>query len=84
MLLDVPNPHFRPAEMQFYTSLCSLMVQIPAMFFLLDSPLTFFSSSNSALSQEYLWCCVLNGVFFHFQTISAYVLMDFISPVTHR
>ena len=28
-------------------------------------------------------CLVLNGVFFHFQTISAYVLMDYISPVTH-
>jgi solute carrier family 35 protein E2 len=68
--------------MQFYTSLTSLLVQIPAMFFLLGSPLTFMSSSN--MSAEYLWCCVLNGIFFHFQTMSAYVLMDFISPVTHR
>jgi solute carrier family 35 protein E2 len=27
---------------------------------------------------------MVNGAFFHFQTISAYVLMDYISPVTHR
>merc|ERR1712002_740788 len=26
---------------------------------------------------------LINGIFFHFQTITAYVLMDFISPVTH-
>jgi solute carrier family 35 protein E2 len=26
---------------------------------------------------------LLNGFFFHCQTISAYYLMDFISPVTH-
>ena len=69
--------------MQFYSSLFSLGVQLPSMLFLLDDPVTFFTSSSS-LSKEYLWCCVLNGVFFHFQTMSAYVLMDFISPVTHR
>ena len=69
--------------MQFYTSLFSLIVQLPSMLFLIDDPVAFFTSSNS-LSKEYLWCCVLNGIFFHFQTISAYVLMDFISPVTHR
>ena len=27
---------------------------------------------------------IFNGICFHFQTITAYVLMDFISPVTHR
>ena len=69
--------------MQFYTSLFSLGVQIPSMLFLIDDPVAFFTSSSS-LSREYLWCCVLNGIFFHFQTISAYVLMDYISPVTHR
>jgi len=26
---------------------------------------------------------ILNGIFFHFQTLSAYALMDAISPVTH-
>ena len=49
------------------------------MFLLVD-----FSALRSSFSEAYLWCCLLNGVFFHFQTISAYVLMDFISPVTHR
>lgn len=82
MLISGDAFKYSPAEMQFYTSLFSLGVQLPSMLFLLDDPVTFFTSSNS-LSKEYLWCCVLNGVFFHFQTMSAYVLMDFISPVTH-
>ena len=30
-----------------------------------------------------LFYLLLNGFFFHCQTISAYYLMDFISPVTH-
>jgi solute carrier family 35 protein E2 len=30
-----------------------------------------------------LFFLLLNGFFFHCQTISAYFLMDFISPVTH-
>ena len=32
-----------------------------------------------------MWVLYLsNGVFFHFQTISAWALIDYISPVTHR
>ena len=27
---------------------------------------------------------VLNGILYHFQTMMAWVLMEFISPVTHR
>lgn len=82
MLISGDAFKYSPAEMQFYTSLFSLGVQIPSMLFLIDDPVAFFTSSSS-LSREYLWCCVLNGIFFHFQTISAYVLMDYISPVTH-
>ena len=68
---------YSPAELQFYTSIASLVVTVPTSFLLMDwdkvaaTDLTMFS------------CLVLNGVFFHFQTISAYVLMDYISPVTH-
>uniref|UniRef100_A0A6M2DZY0 Putative solute carrier family 35 member e2-like agrilus planipennis n=1 Tax=Xenopsylla cheopis TaxID=163159 RepID=A0A6M2DZY0_XENCH len=35
--------------------------------------------SNGGLVMMYL----INGAFFHFQSITAYVLMDYISPVTH-
>ena len=43
-------------------------------------PLSVLLSTSMALAG----CLLMNGVFFHGQTISAYYLMDYISPVTHR
>merc|ERR1719158_1394749 len=40
---------------------------------------TAISSIDSNLATSY----IMNGLFFHGQTLSAYYLMDFISPVTH-
>ena len=34
-------------------------------------------------SMQLFLCYSLNGIFFHCQTIAAYYLMDYISPVTH-
>jgi solute carrier family 35 protein E2 len=69
----------RPAELQFYTSIASMIVQIPASIFLVDISEVQKSTDTSLFS-----AFILNGVFFHFQSITAYVLMDYISPVTHR
>lgn len=70
---------FRPAELQFYTSLASIVVQIPVSVLLVDLP-----TLEHSLSFKLFAAFLLNGVFFHFQSITAYVLMDYISPVTHR
>ena len=51
---------------------------MPTLVYLID-----FRQFWQNFTEVYFWCCVLNGIFFHFQTISAYVLMDYISPVTH-
>ena len=69
----------RPAELQFYTSIASIVVQIPACFFMMD-----LEKVHRTLDMTLLTVLVLNGTFFHFQSITAYVLMDYISPVTHR
>lgn len=69
----------RPAELQFYTSLASIVVQIPVSILLVDLP-----TLEHSLSFKLFAAFLLNGVFFHFQSITAYVLMDYISPVTHR
>lgn len=69
-----------PAELQFYTSLASIIVQIPATLILVDVWDINFIVNNRQLVILF----ILNGVFFHFQSITAYVLMDYISPVTHR
>lgn len=62
-----------PAQLQFYTSLASMIIQIPTAWILVEN-----------LDFHLFPWFVLNGVFFHFQSITAYVLMDYISPVTHR
>lgn len=69
----------RPAELQFYTSMASVVVQIPASVLLVD--LTDIAGTTTPYQ---LMLYILNGIFFHFQSITAYVLMDYISPVTHR
>ena len=69
----------RPAELQFYTSLASVVVQIPATFFLVD-----INKFVHSTDYESYVAFVMNGIFFHFQSITAYVLMDYINPVTHR
>lgn len=78
-MFPIDNMNSRPAEIQFYTSLTSLLVQLPTLFFMAD-----FEKNHDSFTSQYFLACVFNGIFFHFQTISAYVLMDFISPVTHR
>jgi solute carrier family 35 protein E2 len=69
----------RPAELQFYTSIASVVVQIPASLFLVD-----IDGVQKTTDSVLFLAFVLNGIFFHFQSITAYVLMDYISPVTHR
>lgn len=78
MLISGDKFKYTPAELQFYTSIASVIVQIPASLFLVDIS-GVQKSTDSALFSAF----ILNGIFFHFQSITAYVLMDYISPVTH-
>ncbi|KAJ8926720.1 hypothetical protein NQ314_020836 [Rhamnusium bicolor] len=77
MLISGDKFKYTPAELQFYTSVASIVVQIPTTLLLVDI------SSSERLGFKLIFCFVLNGIFFHFQSITAYVLMDYISPVTH-
>ena len=70
---------FRPAEMQFYTSACSMVIQIPVALFMID-----YEYVTERLDSHMIMCLFMNGIFFHGQTITAYGLMGYISPVTHR
>ncbi|XP_071052705.1 solute carrier family 35 member E2A-like isoform X2 [Onthophagus taurus] len=77
MLISGDKFKYTPAELQFYTSLASIVVQIPASMWLVDM------SSAERPEIKHIFYFVLNGLFFHFQSITAYVLMDYISPVAH-
>jgi len=76
MLISGERYRYTPAELQFYTSMSSMLVQIPVSILLVDMSAV---KGNWWLISAF----ILNGIFFHFQSISAYVLMDYISPVTH-
>ncbi|CAL1532899.1 unnamed protein product [Lymnaea stagnalis] len=78
LLISGEKYRYTPAELQFYTSIASVVVQIPACFFMMD-----LEKVHRTLDITLLSSLLLNGVFFHFQSITAYVLMDYISPVTH-
>ncbi|CAG5121833.1 unnamed protein product [Candidula unifasciata] len=77
-LISGEKYRYTPAELQFYTSIASIVVQIPACYFMMD-----LDKVHRNLDITLLFSLLLNGVFFHFQSITAYVLMDYISPVTH-
>merc|ERR1712106_176877 len=77
MLISGDAFKYSPSEMQFYTSVASFVVTLPTMVLLVDS------STITSMDTKMLFCLLVNGAFFHGQTIAAYYLMDFISPVTH-
>ncbi|XP_046396010.1 solute carrier family 35 member E2A-like isoform X1 [Ischnura elegans] len=84
MLISGDNFKYTPAELQFYTSMASVVVQIPASLLLVDVGGVSASGWAEATSNPTLLSALLlNGVFFHFQSITAYVLMGYIGPVTH-
>ena len=68
----------RPTELQFYTSLSSVLVQLPVTYFLVGP------AQLQTLTPDLLQALVLNGIVFHMQSFTAYMLMGYISPVTYR
>lgn len=78
MLVSGEKFKYTPAELQFYTSVASIVVQIPTMWLMMD-----FDLATKTMENKLIAAYIMNGVFFHFQSITAYVLMGYISPVTH-
>ncbi|KAK3759117.1 hypothetical protein RRG08_040671 [Elysia crispata] len=78
LLISGEKYRYTPAELQFYTSIASVVVQVPACYFMMD-----LDKVHRTLDITLFTALLLNGIFFHFQSITAYVLMDYISPVTH-
>jgi hypothetical protein len=77
VLLSSERHKYGPAELQFFTSFASFVIQIMASFFLIDW-------SKIQLSPILVGAMLLNGAFFHFQSITEYALLEHITPVTHR
>ncbi|XP_071043340.1 solute carrier family 35 member E2B isoform X2 [Parasteatoda tepidariorum] len=69
---------YSPPELQFYTSLASMCVQVPALVLLIDIP-----TLQATFTLQMLLLLIINGISFHCQSITEYSLLTYISPVTH-
>lgn len=74
------STHYNYVNLQFYTSAAALVVQLPLMLYLHADLL--LSSDWNQISSELILALLLNGIFFHMQSVLAYAVMGLISPVT--
>ena len=68
-----------PAELQFYPNLAAVALQLPTWYFLVD-----FNKLSSQMNSDLALAILMDGISFHGQTITAYVLMSYVNPVTYR
>jgi len=76
VLLSSERQRNGPAELQFNTSLASFVIQLIVSF-------AFTNWAKVELSGYIVAAILLNGVFFHFQSITEYALLEHLTPVTH-
>lgn len=84
-----PQTRYSPAEIQFFTSLSSFLLHFPILILTpRDAPAGELETSTPATAaQSPAWTAalvLLSGIFYHFQAISGYALLEHISPVTYR
>mmetsp|Transcript_26813 Transcript_26813/g.60613 ORF Transcript_26813/g.60613 Transcript_26813/m.60613 type:complete len:333 (-) Transcript_26813:323-1321(-) len=75
------STHYNYVNLQFYTSAAALVVQLPL---LLHRPdwLRTESETSTGITTELMGYLLLNGAFFHMQSVAAYGVMGLISPVS--
>jgi len=66
-----------PAEFQFYSCLASFIIQLPFCLYWAD-----YKLASQTTLHIFVWM-ILNGIMYHYQTMTAWVLMEYVSPVTH-
>ncbi|XP_064459477.1 solute carrier family 35 member E2A-like isoform X2 [Ornithodoros turicata] len=77
-LLSDERVKLLPVELQCYTSLSSAFILVPATFALVN-----FSNVWQATTWTTFSTLVFGGISFHCQSLTEYVLLGYISPVTH-
>jgi len=77
----ISDEHYRytAVELQFWASLLACVFQIPLLIYYVDVPLALQLTSNH-LALLYIF----NGFCYHVQSVAAFAVMAYISPITHR
>jgi solute carrier family 35 protein E2 len=76
LLLCSDKYKLTPLEVQFFSSTASAIILMPMLIFMID-----LGEQNYSFFSIILY--LINGLSFHCQTLLAFTLMSYISPVTH-
>ncbi len=77
----ISDEHYRytPIELQFWASLLACIFQLPLLFYYVDVPLVL-----KLMSKHLFVLYIFNGFSYHIQSVAAFAIMAYISPITHR
>ena len=77
-ILSFQTVSFNPGEIQYHTGIASILAQIPII-----CMFGTYKGIEDLTTPHMSFLYLINGVCFHFQTISGIAIMEAISPVTH-
>lgn len=78
ILISGERYRYTAIELQVWASFLACFFQIPLLIYYINIPLALQSTSNK-LFFSYLF----NGIAYHIQSVAAFAIMAYISPITH-
>jgi solute carrier family 35 protein E2 len=77
----ISDEHYRytALELQVWASLLACVFQIPLLIYYVDIPLALQLTSKTLI-----FLYIFNGFCYHIQSVAAFAIMAYISPITHR
>jgi solute carrier family 35 protein E2 len=73
------SDRYTAVELQFWASLLACIFQLPLLIYNVNIPLAL-----KLTSKQLVFLYIFNGFFYHIQSVAAFAIMAYISPITHR
>jgi len=76
----ISHEHYRytAVELQYWASLLACIFQLPLLIYYVDIP-----SALQLTSKQLVVLYIFNGLVYHIQSVAAFAIMAYISPITH-
>eukprot|EP00050_Salpingoeca_kvevrii_P008589 m.303795 g.303795 ORF g.303795 m.303795 type:complete len:320 (-) comp16209_c0_seq1:109-1068(-) len=68
-----------PVQLQFYTSAAAAVLQLPVLIYVLYPQLI---GASERIDSNLIWWLLIDGVFYHMQSVTAYFTMSYLTPVS--
>ncbi|CAF1319977.1 unnamed protein product, partial [Didymodactylos carnosus] len=78
LLISGERYRYTAAELQFWASLVACGFQLPLLLYNVDIISSLYKTSTTLL-----FMYIFNGLCYHIQSVSAYAVMAYVSPITH-